>query len=113
MTAPRGMLVVLVAHLVRGVPRPDLDTALVEYPAAGLFEAVRPLGGDWPTRAWEPGQMATDTRLAALPPNLHAGRYDVRLGFYDPSTGARLTAWKPDGSPWPEDAVVLEGVVVK
>jgi hypothetical protein len=72
-----------------------------------------PIRGNWPTWAWEPGHTLADTRLVALPPDLPAGRYDVRLGFYDPNTGARLTAWKPDGSLWPDDAVVLEGVVVK
>jgi hypothetical protein len=72
-----------------------------------------PVDGYWPTSAWLPGQIVADTRLIALPPNLHAGRYDVRLGFYDPVTGARLAALQADGTPWPDDAVVLPGVVVK
>jgi hypothetical protein len=72
-----------------------------------------PLQGDWPTSAWVPGQMVADTRLLALPPNLHPGRYAVRVGLYDPSSGVRLAAWRPDETRWPEDAVVLEDVVVK
>jgi hypothetical protein len=72
-----------------------------------------PLDGDWPTSAWQPGHTVADTRLVALPPDLHAGRYDVRVGLYDPATGVRLMAWQPDGTPWPEAAVVLEDVVVK
>ena len=72
-----------------------------------------PVDGNWPTSAWEPGHLVADTHLLALPPKLHAGRYDVRLGFYDPATGARLSAWQADGVQWPDDAVVLEGVVVK
>jgi len=72
-----------------------------------------PLDGDWPTSAWLPGQTVADTRLIALPPNLHAGQYDVRVGFYDPASGVRLTAWQADGTPWPDDAVVLAEVVAK
>jgi hypothetical protein len=72
-----------------------------------------PLGGDWPTSLWEPGQVVAETRLVALPPDLHAGRYDVRLGLYDQASGVRLGARQPEGYAWPDNAVVLEDVVVK
>jgi hypothetical protein len=72
-----------------------------------------PLAGDWPTSAWLPGQPVVDTHLIALPPNLLAGRYNLRLGLYHPATGLRLQAFQPDGLPWPEDAIVLEGILVR
>ena len=72
-----------------------------------------PVDGAWPTSAWVPGLTLADTHVIALPPNLQLGRYAVRLGLYDPNTGVRLTALRPDGTPWPDDAVVLSGVFEK
>ncbi len=86
----------------------DEQGSLIVEPADGP-----PVEGAWPTSAWLPGQVVVDTRLVALPPNLHPGRYDVRVGLYDPNTGVRLAALQPDGTPWPEDAVVLTRVFVK
>lgn len=70
-----------------------------------------PLGGDWPTADWVPGQSVVDARLIPLPATLPAGAYDLQLGFYDPVSGQRLAAYRPDGTPWPDDVVVLSGVV--
>jgi 4-amino-4-deoxy-L-arabinose transferase-like glycosyltransferase len=72
-----------------------------------------PLGGDWPTSDWVPGQTVVDTRLLPLPPQLGPGRYDLRLGFYDPASGVRLAAYRPDGTPWQDDIVVLSGIVAR
>jgi hypothetical protein len=70
-----------------------------------------PLEGDWPTSAWIPGHAFADTRLFALPPNLHAGRYSLRLGFYDPTSETRLNAFRADGTPWPENMVIIRDVI--
>ncbi len=72
-----------------------------------------PLNGDWPTTAWLPGATVTDTHLIALPADLPPGRYDLRLGLYDPATGDRLPAFRPDGTRWPEDMIVIEGLVTR
>jgi 4-amino-4-deoxy-L-arabinose transferase-like glycosyltransferase len=72
-----------------------------------------PLGGDWPTSDWVPGQTVVDTRLLPLPAQLGSGRYDLQLGFYEPATGVRLVAYRPDGTPWQDNIVVLRGVVVR
>ncbi|MCC6190503.1 MAG: phospholipid carrier-dependent glycosyltransferase [Anaerolineales bacterium] len=72
-----------------------------------------PLDGDWPTSAWLPGRQVADTHVIGLSPTLRAGRYNLRMGLYDPSTGARLAAFRPDGTRWPDDAIVLEGIVVR
>jgi hypothetical protein len=72
-----------------------------------------PLGGDWPTSAWLPGQVVVDERRIALPPDLPPGCCAVRLGWYDPTSGARLLAFRPDGAPWEENAVVLKNVLGK
>jgi hypothetical protein len=70
-----------------------------------------PLNGDWPTSAWVPGFAFADRHEFGLPPVTPPGRYALRLGFYDPASGARLTALRADGSEWPSDAVVIPDVV--
>jgi hypothetical protein len=66
-----------------------------------------PLAGDWPTSAWVPGLAFADRHVfepaAPLPP----GRYALRFGFYDPASGARLSAFRAEGEEWPDDAVVI------
>jgi hypothetical protein len=71
----------------------------------------RPLGGDWPTTAWLPGHIVADDTVIALPPDLPPGRYNLRVGLYDPDTGERLPAYRPDDSRWPDDAAVIEGIL--
>ncbi|MBP7694781.1 MAG: hypothetical protein KA764_22855, partial [Anaerolineales bacterium] len=87
------------AHLV------DAQGAAVAPPAD-----APPLAGDWPTTAWQPGQVVVDERLIALPPDLPPACCDLRLGWYDPVSGARLTAFQPDGAPWPDNAVRVRGL---
>ncbi len=70
-----------------------------------------PLDNDWPTSMWLPGQTFADERRIALPPRLTPGRYTVRLGLYEPVSGARVAAFKPDGSQWPDDMVILKDVI--
>ncbi len=70
-----------------------------------------PLNGDWPTSAWVPGQAFADVRLIPLPPTLPPGRYTLRLGLYDPVSGARVAAFQADGTQWPEDMVVVKDVI--
>jgi hypothetical protein len=86
----------------------DEQGVLVREPAD-----APPLDGDWPTSAWLPGREVADARLIALPPNLLPGRYNLRLGLYDPVSGARLAAYQPGGTRWPEDVIVIEGIVVR
>ena len=86
----------------------DAQGNMITDPADGP-----PLGGDWPTSAWVPGQTVVDTRVIPLPAQLAPGMYDLQLGFYDPASGARLAAYKPDGTPWPDSMVVLSGIVTR
>ncbi len=50
-----------------------------------------PMQGKYPTTAWQPGEYLLDTYTLALPPQLPAGDYPLRIGFYDPVTGQRLS----------------------
>jgi len=69
-----------------------------------------PLDGDWPTSAWVAGQPFADPRRFDLSASLPPGVYNLRLGFYDPASGARLAAFQPNGIEWVDDAVVIEHV---
>jgi len=69
-----------------------------------------PLNGDWPTSAWQPARLVIDPRSFIVP---NPGDYTIRIGLYDPATGARLTAFRADGSEWPEAAIELTTITVK
>jgi hypothetical protein len=49
-----------------------------------------PVGGRYPTSAWEPGEQIIDSRLIALPADLPGGGYRLIVGIYDPLDGSRL-----------------------
>ena len=55
---------------------------------------------DWsrPTSGWLPGEYVTTGHRFELPP----GRYDLRLGWYDPLSGARVRIGEDDSVQLPE-----------
>ncbi|MGB1249804.1 MAG: glycosyltransferase family 39 protein [Candidatus Promineifilaceae bacterium] len=55
-----------------------------------------PLQGAYPTHWWSAGEQFNDQYVVALPVDLPAGRYPLRIGFYD-SAFARLAATPDDG----------------
>lgn len=86
--------------LAREAPERDLTTFLHLLPegADGLPVAQqdqRPLAGRYPTDVWSAGERVTIPYSVMLPPSLPAGRYEVRLGWYDAGTGERVIG--PDG----------------
>lgn len=68
---------------------------------------VPPKAGYWPTSRWRAGEVVTSTHTLALPADLPAGQYALGAGMYDPQTGQRLFAYRPDGSEWRDWMVVL------
>jgi 4-amino-4-deoxy-L-arabinose transferase-like glycosyltransferase len=64
----------------------------------------QPFGGDYPTGLWDAGERVRDARAFALPPAAQR----LRIGWYDHQTGQRLPAYRPDGQPWPDNAVLIE-----
>jgi hypothetical protein len=69
---------VLFAHLVDGSDR-----------VRGQRDAP-PAGGAAPTRSWLTNETVTDERELSLAADAPPGRYRVAIGFYLPSTGARV-----------------------
>ncbi|HEY3290971.1 MAG TPA: phospholipid carrier-dependent glycosyltransferase, partial [Anaerolineae bacterium] len=63
----------------------------------------QPANGAYPTGMWDEQEQLVDMRAITLP----AGAESLSIGWYAPETGARLTARKPDGTRWPDDAVTI------
>ena len=49
-----------------------------------------------PTTGWLPGEYVVDTHTLTLPATLPEGRLTLRVGLYDPDTGARLVSDRGD-----------------
>jgi hypothetical protein len=58
----------------------------------------QPVGELRPTSTWQAGERIVDQFAIRLPPDLRAGEYQMRIGMYDPETGARLTVTLQDGA---------------
>ena len=60
----------------------------------GIFgqEDSPPLRGTYPTSRWQPGQALADDFEITVRADAPAGAYTLAVGFYDPTTGARLPA---------------------
>jgi hypothetical protein len=56
---------------------------------------MQPLGGQYPTGIWDPGEQVLLALTAALPPGLAPGEYPVWAGAYDASSGERLRLSAP------------------
>jgi 4-amino-4-deoxy-L-arabinose transferase-like glycosyltransferase len=66
-----------------------------------------PAGG-YGTEQWVEGEVVIDEHRLMLPPDLPPGDYRLRVGMYDPATGARLSAVGSGGERLADDAVELE-----
>ena len=54
-----------------------------------------PLGGARPTRNWSVGEVLVDPYQLPIPGTAIPGEYQIRIGFYDPDTNARLPIVEP------------------
>jgi hypothetical protein len=57
----------------------------------------QPLAGIYPTSFWSVGERLTDPYLLYIPPDLPPGEYELLVGMYLLSTGARLPVLGVDG----------------
>lgn len=87
-------------------PPADYTLFIHVYDAAGnriAQQDAQPFDGAYPTGLWTPGEFVRDERSFTLPPEAH----ELRFGWYDPATGARLPAFKEDRSAWADGIVVV------
>ena len=67
-----------------------------------------PLGVHVPTNQWKPGEIIREQYILVLPEALPAGKYQLRLGWYDPLRQSRLPILDPVASDGQERATVAE-----
>jgi hypothetical protein len=67
-----------------------------------------PLGVHVPTNQWKPGEIIREQYILVLPEALPAGKYQLRLGWYDPLRQYRLPILDPVASDGQERATVAE-----
>ncbi len=54
-----------------------------------------PQGNVRPTTSWNVGEIIVDPYQLSIPPTTIPGDYQLRIGFYNPNTKARLTIFEP------------------
>lgn len=70
-----------------------------------------PVGGDYPTHLWEPGEMIVDEHKMVIDPDAQQGNYHVAVGWYRLADGIRLPVRDEEGTSQPEDRAILPTVV--
>jgi hypothetical protein len=59
----------------------------------------RPACQLYPTSEWRPNQLIPDPHLIQINPDTPPGKYAIRVGMYQPDTGARLDVLDKAGNP--------------
>ena len=95
--------------------RPEADYAVFVHvlSAEGTIVAQgdgTPMGGTYPTLAWNDGEWVRDVHSFQIPRGLAPGRYAVQVGWYRRDTGERAVAELDDGTR--PDSVSLEPLQV-
>ena len=68
---------------------------------------TQPLGGEYPTSSWRPGEVVVDDHVLQLPDDLPPGTYRLVTGMYDLATGRRLIVADAKGEAQPDSMIVL------
>jgi hypothetical protein len=66
-----------------------------------------PLGGRYPSSAWEPKQIVSDRRQIALPEGVDPAGVQVAVGLYTPADGVRAPVVDAQGTRQAEDRILL------
>ncbi len=67
-----------------------------------------PLGGDYPTTHWPPGETLPDTHTIPLDGQTSADARWLLVGLYRPADGVRLPVHAADGARVPDDSIRLD-----
>ncbi len=70
-----------------------------------------PVGGDYPTSYWQPGEVVVDEHSIAVDGALPPGTYSVAVGLYRSADGQRLAIWDAVGMPEPENRLILPDLI--
>jgi hypothetical protein len=66
-----------------------------------------PVHGWYPTSAWKPGQIISDTHTVPLLPGALAGDLEVAAGLYTPADGQRAPVTDARGMRQANDEIIL------
>jgi hypothetical protein len=98
-------------------PTPVNYTRFVHVHKEGVGMAAQddglPQHGDNPTFAWTPGEVVRDEVALTIAADAAPGDYSLRIGFYDPQSGARMAARDAGGQALPDDEISLTGLTVR
>jgi hypothetical protein len=72
-----------------------------------------PLGNEYRTSFWGPGDVVRDTYYLALEPDSEPCACTLQVGMYDPDAGVRLPAFDGVGTRFADDTIVAGGVTVE
>jgi hypothetical protein len=72
-----------------------------------------PLGNEYRTSFWTPGDIVRDDYHLTLGADQAPCACTLQVGMYDPEAGVRLAAYDGVGTRFEGDAVVTGGVTVK
>ncbi|VAW43464.1 hypothetical protein MNBD_CHLOROFLEXI01-541 [hydrothermal vent metagenome] len=71
-----------------------------------------PLNGWLPTNKWQPNVQLIDSSMLTLPPDIAAGSYTLVTGMYTFPEIQRLPATNDVNGRWPNDAILLQKIVI-
>jgi hypothetical protein len=77
----------------KSTPAQDYTVFIQLLNSAGEWQAgadAPPVNNFYPTSLWQKGDWIDDLHVLPLPPDLPSGAYTIRVGLYDPISGARL-----------------------
>lgn len=77
----------------------------------GYGQDSPPQAGRNPTSTWTPDELIVDHHELQLPPDLPPGSYRLVVGMYA-ADGQRLSFARPEGTPWPNQAIDLTEVEI-
>jgi len=69
-----------------------------------------PMGGRYPTGAWQAGDLVPDTHHMQLSEELPTGSYRLVVGLYRSATMERLSVETADGDTWPDRSVTVGSI---
>lgn len=69
-----------------------------------------PVGGDYPTTSWLPGQVVSDAYRLIPQEGAPLGEYHLAVGWYDLETGLRLPVYDAEGHRQPDDRLLLGSI---
>jgi hypothetical protein len=73
----------------------------------------QPVGGTYPTTAWQPHEAIVDQYQLVIPSDAPSGEYQLWVGLYDPQTGERVAVVDETGTPIADHITLTVKVILE